>query len=93
VPLRAVSSPPGATTAFTFTGEQQPDRSFALPMIATAVRPLWLAAGKRTPFAKAEGALAQHNAIALSVPVLRVMFAAGAGPILTVPYRGPAKAD
>src|SRR5882672_4707548 len=47
-------------------------------MNATAARSLWLAAGKRTPFAKAEGALAQHNAIALSVPVLRAMLAAGA---------------
>jgi acetyl-CoA C-acetyltransferase len=35
--------------------------------------PIWLAAGVRTPFAKVDGALARHDAIALSVPVVRHM--------------------
>jgi acetyl-CoA C-acetyltransferase len=33
----------------------------------------WLAAGVRTPFAKVDGALAKHDAIALSVPVVQAM--------------------
>ena len=33
----------------------------------------WFAAGVRTPFAKVDGALAAHDAIALSVPVVRHM--------------------
>ena len=33
----------------------------------------WLAAGVRTPFAKVDGALAAHDAIALSVPVAQAM--------------------
>ncbi|HET6555596.1 MAG TPA: acetyl-CoA C-acyltransferase [Dyella sp.] len=35
--------------------------------------PVWLAAGVRTPFSKVDGALASHDAIALSVPVVRHM--------------------
>lgn len=35
--------------------------------------PVWLAAGVRTPFFKVDGALASHDAIALSVPVVRHM--------------------
>lgn len=34
---------------------------------------IWFAAGARTPFAKVDGALAGHDAIALSVPVVRRM--------------------
>ena len=34
---------------------------------------VWLAAGVRTPFAKVDGALAAHDAIELSVPVVRHM--------------------
>lgn len=33
----------------------------------------WIAAGVRTPFAKVDGALAVHDAIALSVPVVQAM--------------------
>lgn len=36
---------------------------------------IWLAAGLRTPFAKADGPLKAHDAIALSVPVVRAMLA------------------
>lgn len=36
---------------------------------------VWLAAGVRTPFAKVDGALAGHDAIGLSVPVVRAMLA------------------
>jgi acetyl-CoA C-acetyltransferase len=35
----------------------------------------WIAAGVRTPFAKVDGALAAHDAIALSVPVVQAMLA------------------
>src|SRR6267143_7204450 len=34
---------------------------------------IWLAAGVRTPFAKVDGGLGEHEAIALSVPVVRHM--------------------
>src|SRR5215469_14014674 len=34
---------------------------------------VWFAAGVRTPFAKVDGALAAHDAVALSVPVVRHM--------------------
>lgn len=33
----------------------------------------WIASGVRTPFAKVDGALADHDAIALSVPVVQAM--------------------
>lgn len=36
---------------------------------------VWLAAGVRTPFAKVDGALAGHDAIGLSVPVVKAMLA------------------
>ncbi|HEX4355469.1 MAG TPA: acetyl-CoA C-acyltransferase [Polyangiales bacterium] len=36
-------------------------------------RPIWLAAGLRTPFTKVDGALAKRDAISLSVPVLQAM--------------------
>jgi acetyl-CoA C-acetyltransferase len=39
----------------------------------TALRDIWLAAGVRTPFAKADGPLAAFDAIGLSVPVVRHM--------------------
>ncbi len=35
----------------------------------------WIAAGLRTPFAKVDGALAKHDAIGLSVPVVQAMLA------------------
>ncbi|ULU23566.1 acetyl-CoA C-acyltransferase [Dyella terrae] len=38
-------------------------------------RPVWLASGLRTPFAKVDGALASYDAIALSVPVVQRMLA------------------
>ncbi|QNK01157.1 acetyl-CoA C-acyltransferase [Dyella telluris] len=38
-------------------------------------RPVWLASGLRTPFAKVDGALASQDAIALSVPVAQHMLA------------------
>jgi len=40
---------------------------------------IWLAAGVRTPFAKVDGALAAHDAIALSVPVAQAMAARASG--------------
>ncbi|EJL36747.1 acetyl-CoA acetyltransferase [Caulobacter sp. AP07] len=36
---------------------------------------IWLAAGLRTPFAKVDGPLKDHDAIALSVPVVQAMLA------------------
>ncbi len=54
---------------------------------AKAKRPdpdLWLAAGLRTPFTKAGGALAKHDAIGLSVPVVKAMLAKGARPDLMI---------
>jgi len=36
---------------------------------------VWLAAGVRTPFAKAGGALARRDALELSVPVVKAMLA------------------
>ncbi|HJU39891.1 MAG TPA: acetyl-CoA C-acyltransferase [Tahibacter sp.] len=43
-------------------------------MATSAVRSeIWLAAGVRTPFAKVDGALAAHDAIGLSAPVVRAM--------------------
>ncbi len=36
-------------------------------------KPLWLASGVRTPFAKVDGALGGRDAIALSVPVVQAM--------------------
>jgi acetyl-CoA C-acetyltransferase len=44
---------------------------------------LWLAQGLRTPFARAGGALAAHDALSLSVPVIRAM-TAGVTPDLAV---------
>ena len=41
--------------------------------LATPGREVWLATGVRTPFAKVDGALASHDAIELSVPVVRHM--------------------
>ncbi|MGH8445530.1 MAG: acetyl-CoA C-acyltransferase [Solimonas sp.] len=42
--------------------------------MASSNRPdVWLASGVRTPFAKVDGALAQHDAIGLSVPVVQAM--------------------
>jgi len=38
-------------------------------------KPLWLAAGLRTPFAKVDGGLAKRDAISLSVPVVQAMAA------------------
>ncbi|MBW8812093.1 MAG: acetyl-CoA C-acyltransferase [Caulobacterales bacterium] len=47
-------------------------------------RPIWLAAGKRTPFAKAGGALAGLDALQLSVPVVKAMLAEAGGPDLAI---------
>lgn len=55
--------------------------------MSTFTRPdVWLACGLRTPFAKVDGALAGHDAIALSVPVVQAMLAqlGGAQPDFTV---------
>ncbi len=41
--------------------------------MTTNARDVWFAAGVRTPFAKADGALAAFDAISLSVPVVRHM--------------------
>jgi acetyl-CoA C-acetyltransferase len=45
---------------------------------------IWLAAGLRTPFAKAGGALARKDALELSVPVVKAMLAKGGRPDLMV---------
>jgi len=47
---------------------------------------VWLAAGLRTPFVKADGALREYDAIELSVPVVRAMIAQlhGASPDFAV---------
>lgn len=46
----------------------------------------WIASGVRTPFAKVDGSLAAHDAIALSVPVVQAMLArlSGAQPDFAV---------
>ncbi|PZQ64996.1 MAG: acetyl-CoA C-acyltransferase [Phenylobacterium zucineum] len=51
---------------------------------ATAGDGVWLAAGKRTPFARAGGALAGKDALQLSVPVIQAMLAEGGRPDLAV---------
>jgi acetyl-CoA C-acetyltransferase len=43
---------------------------------------IWLAAGVRTPFARAGGALAKRDALDLSVPVVKAMLAKGGRPDL-----------
>ena len=43
---------------------------------------IWLAAGVRTPFTKAGGALAKRDALDLSVPVVKAMLAKGGRPDL-----------
>jgi len=45
---------------------------------------VWLAAGKRTPFARAGGALAAKDALELSVPVVKAMLEDGVRPDLAV---------
>jgi len=45
---------------------------------------VWLAAGRRTPFARAGGVLASKDALELSVPVIQAMLAEGATPDLAV---------
>jgi len=45
---------------------------------------IWLAAGKRTPFARVSGALAAYDALELSVPVVKAMLAEGGRPDLAV---------
>ncbi|MFO1188294.1 MAG: acetyl-CoA C-acyltransferase [Alphaproteobacteria bacterium] len=47
----------------------------ALPPRIDWSTPLWLACGKRTPFARVDGPLKAYDAIALSVPVVRAMTA------------------
>jgi acetyl-CoA C-acetyltransferase len=51
----------------------------------TAGKPdIWLAAGVRTPFARAGGVLAHRDALDLSTPVVKAMLAKGARPDLMV---------
>lgn len=45
---------------------------------------VWLAAGKRTPFARVNGALARYDALQLSLPVVKAMLADGARPNLAI---------
>ncbi|MDB5466405.1 MAG: acetyl-CoA C-acyltransferase, partial [Phenylobacterium sp.] len=45
---------------------------------------IWLAAGVRTPFARAGGVLAHRDALDLSTPVVKAMLAKGARPDLMV---------
>ena len=45
---------------------------------------VWIASGVRTPFARAGGALARHDALSLSAPVVKAMLAKGARPDLMV---------
>lgn len=52
--------------------------------MAVATDGIWLATGKRTPFARAGGALAALDALQLSVPPIRAMLAEGARPDLAV---------
>ncbi|HEY9235431.1 MULTISPECIES: acetyl-CoA C-acyltransferase [Phenylobacterium] len=49
-----------------------------------APRDIWLVAGKRTPFARVNGALARYDALELSVPVVRAMLADGVRPDLAI---------
>ena len=44
-------------------------------------RTVWLAAGVRTPFANVDGAFANRDAVALSVPVAQAMASRVKGPI------------
>src|SRR5271170_4704375 len=44
-------------------------------------RPIWIAAGVRTPFTRVDGGLGKRDAIGLGVPVLRAMTERAAGPI------------
>src|SRR5947208_16316418 len=44
-------------------------------------RPIWLAAGVRTPFLGVDGAFARRDALTLSVPVVQAMAARVRGPI------------
>jgi acetyl-CoA C-acetyltransferase len=41
--------------------------------VPTLTKPVWFACGVRTPFAKVDGALAELDALELSVPVARAM--------------------
>src|SRR5215470_17288291 len=43
--------------------------------------PVWLAAGRRTPFARVDGPLASRDALGLAVPVVRAMASQATGPI------------
>ena len=59
------------------------------PAMSRAPRPpvdnsIWLAAGVRTPFTRAGGALAKRDALDLSTPVVKAMLAKGARPDLMV---------
>ena len=59
------------------------------PAMTRAPKPVaqpgvWLAAGVRTPFARAGGGLAKRDALALSTPVVEAMLAKGARPDLMV---------
>src|SRR5450432_1901126 len=50
-------------------------RAAAIKTPPTGKPDIWLAAGVRTPFAKAGGALARKDALDLSVPVVKAMLA------------------
>jgi len=41
-----------------------------MPLKSRYSRPVWLASGVRTPFSKVDGALASHDAIALSAALM-----------------------
>jgi acetyl-CoA C-acetyltransferase len=56
----------------------------SVPKAKPSAAGIWLAAGLRTPFTKAGGALARHDALGLSVPVVKAMLAQGARPDLMV---------
>ncbi len=50
-------------------------------MVINMTKPVWLAAGVRTPFTKVDGGLAKRDALALGVPVLQAMAARATGAI------------
>ena len=56
----------------------------AAKMAGSGKPDIWLAAGVRTPFARAGGVLAHRDALDLSTPVVKAMLAKGARPDLMV---------
>jgi acetyl-CoA C-acetyltransferase len=49
--------------------------------MANSDKPIWLAAGVRTPFVGVDGAFAQRDSLTLSVPVVQAMAERASGPI------------